>query len=328
MGLRFCTLVGSGLILSVICAAQGDASLRLEKEIPLPGVKGRIDHLSVDTEGQRLFVSGLGNGTVEVIDIKRGERINEIGGLKEPQGLLYDTNSKKLFVASAGDGTLRAYDGNTFVPLKTVELGDDADNLRYDPQLKRVLVGYGSGGLASFDANLQKIADIRLPSHPESFQLELHDSRMFVNVPKSFVVAVIDRSRNEVVDKWHEADASSNFPMALDETNRRLFVGFRDPARLVVFNTDDGKVVAQLPIVGDTDDLFYDPARRAIYVIGGDGFLDVVRQLDTDHYERNSRIKTGAGARTGLFVPLLTRLFIAAPQRESQPARIFVYRPD
>jgi hypothetical protein len=55
---------------------------------------------------------------------------------------------------------------------------------------------------------------------------------MYVNLPKSFVVAVIDLSRNEVIDKWHEAAASSNFPMALDEANGRLFVGFRDPARL------------------------------------------------------------------------------------------------
>jgi DNA-binding beta-propeller fold protein YncE len=328
MRLRLCALVATGLLVSAISVAQENAPLRLEKEIALANVKGRIDHMSVDTEGKRLFVSGLGNGTVEVIDINQGQRVHEIDSLKEPQGLLYDINSKRLFVASGGDGTLRAYDGNSFALLKTVELGDDADNLRYDPQLKQVLVGYGSGGLASFDANLQKITDIKLPSHPESFQLEHHDSRMFVNLPKSFVVAVIDRSRNEVVDKWNAPAASSNFPMALDESNGHLFVGFRDPARLFVFNTDDGKVVAQLPIVGDTDDLFYDSARHAIYVIGGEGFLDVFRQLDPNHYKRISRVKTSEGARTGLFVPLLNHLFIAAPRRESQPARILVYRLD
>jgi DNA-binding beta-propeller fold protein YncE len=327
MRLRLSIPIASGLIMGVICAAQSNAPLHQEKEIPLPDVKGRIDHLSVDTKGQRLFVSGLGNGTVEVIDIKKGQRTHEIGGLKEPQGLLYDTNSNKLFVASAGDGTLRAYDGNTFAPLKTVELGDDADNLRYDTQLKQVLVGYGSGGLASFDTNLQKIADIKLPSHPESFRLQEHGSRMYVNLPKSFVIAVIDRSRNEVVDKWRDVAASSNFPMALDEANERLFVGFRDPARLFVFNTNDGKVIAKLPIVNDTDDLFYDSVRHAIYVIGGEGFLDVFRQADADHYEHIYRVNTSAGARTGLFVPLLNRIFIAAPQK-SQPARILVYRLD
>jgi hypothetical protein len=136
---------------------------------------------------------------------------------------------------------------------------------------------------------------------------------------------VIDRSRNEVVDKWHEPTAVANFPMALDEGNHRLFVGFRNPARLFVFKADDGKIIAKLPIVGDTDDLFYDSARRAIYVIGGEGFVDVFRQLDTDHYEHVSKVKTSAGARTGLFVPLLNRIFIAAPQREFQPARILIY---
>jgi DNA-binding beta-propeller fold protein YncE len=328
MRLGFCTLIASGLIASVLCAAQANAPLRLEKEIPLPDVKGRIDHLSVDTEGQRLFVSGLGKGTVEVIDLKQGQRVHEISGLREPQGLLYDVNSKKLFVASGGDGTLRAYDGSSLTLLKTVELGDDADNLRYDTQKRQVLVGYGSGGLASFDVDLQKIADIKLPSHPESFQLGQHGSRMFVNLPKSLCVAVIDRSRKEVVGKWHQVTAFANFPMALDEANKRLFVGFRNPSRLFVFQTDDGKIVAKLPIIGDTDDLFYDPARQAIYVIGGEGFLDVFRQRDADHYEHISRVNTSAGARTGLLVPLLNRLFVAAPHRGSQPARILVYRLD
>lgn len=328
MRLRLPAMVASGLLLGVLCAAQAGVPLRLEKAISLPGVKGRIDHLSVDVKGQRLFVSCLGNGTVEVIDLKQARRVHEIGGLKEPQGVLYDSSRERLFVASGGDGTLRAYDGNTFELLKTFELGDDADNLRFDPQRMQVLVGYGSGGLASFNLDLQKISDVKLPSHPESFQLQQHASRMFVNLPNSSVVAVIDRGQNQMVDNWHETTPAGNFPMALDERNNRLFVGFRNPGRLIVFNVVDGAVVANLPIVSDTDDLFYDSVRHVIYVIGGGGFLDVFRQMDADHYALISRVSTSAGARTGLFAPSLNRLFVAAPQRESEPARILVYRLD
>ena len=151
---------------------------------------------------------------------------------------------------------------------------------------------------------------------------------MFVNLPNSSVVAVIDRGQNQMVDNWHETTPAGNFPMALDERNNRLFVGFRNPGRLIVFNVVDGAVVANLPIVSDTDDLFYDSVRHVIYVIGGGGFLDVFRQMDADHYALISRVSTSAGARTGLFAPSLNRLFVAAPQRESEPARILVYRLD
>ena len=318
-------LVASVFLLSAICVAQ-TAPLHLEKEIPLPNVKGRIDHLSADVKGQRLFVSALGNGTLEVIDIRSGQRVREIGGLSEPQGVLYDGNSNKIFIASGGDGTVREYDGKSFTLLKTTVLGDDADNVRYDTQSKQVVVGYGSGGLASFDTNLQKNADIKLPSHPESFQLEQNGPRVFVNLPESHRVAVIDRSKKAVVNEWPDTGAAANFPMALDENDKRLFVGFRAPARLFVFNAETGSVVAKLPTVGDTDDLFYDAARHAIYVIGGEGFVDIFRQGDANHYEYTSRMKTSAGARAGLFVPSLSRLFVAAPRRGSQAARILVYK--
>lgn len=320
------TVVAGFLTITLAALAQTPAPLRLEKEIPLGNVKGRIDHLSTDADGQRLFISALGTGTVEVVDLKQWQVVHEIPGLKEPQGVLYDANSHRLFVASDGDGTLRSFDDKTFAPLKTAELGDDADNVRYDSQNGQILVGYGSGGLAGFDPDLRKLWDVKLPSHPESFQLEQHGSRIFVNLPKSVSVDIIDRQQKRIAGTWHATTSTSNYPMALDEAGKRLFVGFRSPARLLVFNSDNGSVVASLPTVGDTDDLFYDSARHVIYVIGGEGAVDVFHQRDTDHYERISRISTSAGARTGLFVSALAQLFVAAPRRGGQAARILIYQ--
>ena len=305
--------------------AQNTAPLHLEKEIPLPGVEGRIDHFCVDVLGQRLFVAALENGTVEVLDIRKGERFAEIKGLSEPQGLYYSSQNGELDVASGGDGTLRIYDGNSLNLRKTLELGEDADNVRYDGRSGQLLVGFGSGGLSLVDTSGQKVGTILLGSHPESFQLEEAGSRIFVNVPKEFAVAVVDRMKHTVIAKWGLDWTFANYPMALDEENKRLFVGCCLPARLVVLNTDSGQVVGKLPIVGEADEVFFDSHNRMIYVIGGEGFVDVFRLRDPDHIEIVARVDSAPGARTGLFVSILNSLFVAVPNRGSQPAKVMVY---
>jgi DNA-binding beta-propeller fold protein YncE len=324
------TLLFSNLVtlltIGVIHAQSDSTWLKLEKEILLPGVEGRIDHLSVDIPGKRLFVAALGNGTIEVLDLTKNERTAQISRLEEPQGLYFDATVNRLYVTSGGDGTLRIYNGTNLVLDDKIELGDDADNVRGDVHAGRIFVSYGSGALAITTLTGQNLARIVLGSHPESFQLEQGGSRVFVNVPKESAVAVVDRTKKMVVAKWNIDGTSANYPMALDEADRRLFVGCRTPPEVVVLDTDSGHLVARLPVVGDTDDVYFDPARRLLYVIGGQGSVDVIRMRDPNNYDRVERIPTASGARTGLFVPDFDRLFVAAPHRESQPARIFVYQ--
>lgn len=305
--------------------AQDTSSLHLEKEIPLPGVEGRIDHFSVDVLGHRLFVAALENGTVEVLDVRKDERSAEIKGLSEPQGVYYSSQNGEFYVASGGEGTLRIYDGSSLNLRQTLELGEDADNVRYDGRSRQILVGFGSGELALVDASGQKVGTIPLSSHPESFQLEEEGSRIFVNVPKESAVAVVDRTKHTVIAKWGLDWTFANYPMAFDEQDKRLFVGCRLPARLVVLNTGSGHVVGKLPIVGDTDDVFFDPTHRIIYVIGGEGFVDVFRLRDPDHVEQVARVNSAPGARTGLLVSAFNRLFVAVPHRGSQAAKVIVY---
>ena len=125
-----------------IVNAQPGAPLKLEKTIPLSGVEGRIDHLSVDLNNQRLFVAALGNNTVEILDIKGAKRLHTISGLHEPQGVLYVPDDNRLLVANAKDGTCRIYDASSFQLLQSVAYGDDADNIRFDAPAKQVYVGY------------------------------------------------------------------------------------------------------------------------------------------------------------------------------------------
>ena len=145
-------------------------------------------------------------------------------------------------------------------------------------------------------------------------------------MPDAQHIAVIDRQLRVVVETWPLKDFRSNFPMALDEGNHRLFVGCRNPARLVVLNAKEGKRVADLPLSGDTDDLFYDGARRRIYAACGEGFIDVIEQRDVDDYKLLEKITSAPGARTCLYSLDLNQLYLAVPRFGERLAEIRVYQ--
>jgi len=317
------------ILFAFAAAAWGQAAqpLRLERTIDLPEVQGRIDHLSVDVKGQRLFVSALGNNTVEVIDLKGGKRVKTITGLQEPQGVLYVPDTDRLYVANAKDGSVRVFDGSSYAALKTLDYGDDADNLRYDASHRRVYVGYGIGALGEID-NESKAGEIKLDAHPESFQLEKDGPRIYVNLPKSRKIAVLDREKRSIIATWPIGMALANYPMALDQADHRLFVMTRFPARLLAFDSNTGKTIQHLPAIGDCDDLFYDQTRKRIYAIGGEGSISVFEQQDPDHYKESLRITTVPGARTGFFSPELDRLFLAVRRHGEQAAAIRVFAPE
>jgi len=303
------------------------APLRLKQTIPLPGVEGRIDHFAADPSGQRLFVCALGNNSLEVIDLRKGDHVHSIAGLGAPQGVGYAPEINRLIVANDKGGTCKIYDGKSFQTVGELNLKDDADNVRYDEARKKFYVGFGSGGVAVINAADGKQVDsIQVGAHPEAFQLEKSGNRIFVNVPNSRYVAVIDRDKSEVVAKWKTDSAFANFPMALDEANHRLFVGCRVPSRLVVLNTESGDVTAKLNISDDADDIFYDAKRHRIYAVCGAGAIDVIQQTDPNTYKILSKIDTVKGARTGLFEPNQDMLFVAVPRRGSQQAEIRCYQ--
>ena len=306
-----------------IATHGGEAALQLRQTIPLPGVEGRIDHLAIDTAGERLFVCALGNNTVEVIDLRKAQRIRSITGLGAPQGIVCIPELDRLFVANDKGGIFKIYDAKSFQTLGELNFKDDADNVRYDDFTKKIYVGFGSGGIAVVNPpDGKQIGSIKLTAHPEAFELEKNGKRIFVNVPNSRHVAVIDRDKGEVIATWKTDGASANFPMALDETNHRLFIGCRSPSKLVVLNTVWGDLVASIGISSDTDDIFYDGKRHRIYAICGAGKIDIIEQTSADAYKVSAKIDTANGARTGLFVPERDTIFVAVPHRGSQEAEI------
>jgi DNA-binding beta-propeller fold protein YncE len=310
--------------------AERPRPLVLTEAIPLSGVQGRFDHFGFDHKNQ-LFVSALGNNTVEVIDISARTRVHSIQGIPNPQGVVYAPEVKKLFAASS-KGKLYTYDGLSFELIKEIDFGGDVDNLRYDPATKRVYAGYGedeTGAIGMVDASTNERIDqeYKLGAHPESFQLEADGANIYVNLPDLKQIAVINR-RTRAITRW-PLTLEHNFPMALDEADHRLFVATHQPARMAVFDTSSGRLVAALPCVQDSDDIYYDSGRKRIYASGGEGYISVFQQKDADHYEILAKVPSSLGARTAGYFGKgkkgFDRLFLAVPARADHGAEMWIY---
>jgi DNA-binding beta-propeller fold protein YncE len=317
-------------IIGLACAAQAtqDLPLKLVQSIALRGVKGRFDHFAIDTKGQRLFVAGLANNTLEIIDLAAGKRVKSVSGMSKPTGLLFLPGVNEILVANGGDGSLKILSGADYRILGNLPNLADADNLRFDPETKLAWLGYGDGSLGVIDVTTASIAGrVELSAHPESFQLERQGNRIFVNLPDADQIVVINRTKRSVTERWPMASFKANFPMALDEAHSRLFVGCRQPPRLVILNTMTGKPVSDVALSGDIDDLFFDTKRKRLYLSCGEGFIDTVEQITADTYQSMGKIPTARGARTSFFSPDLDRLYLAVPNQEAQQAEIRVYQP-
>ena len=329
LGSVFCASALAGLAPIAHAQEREAPPVREVQEIPLPGVQGRLDHFTIDPKRKRVIFSGLGNNTVQVVDAFAGRMIHQIDGLAEPQGTLYLAEWDKLFVANSANGHVSVYDGSKFNLIDTIDFGEgsDPDNLRYDAVAKKVYLGYGDGAIAVIDPVTGKRlpTEYKFEGHPEGFQLEIKGPRIFVNVADSKNIQVINRQTGKIVAWALPNGHAANFPMVLDEANRRVFIGTRKPARLTVLDMDSGKVIASLPTAGDMDDMFYDADRQRIYVAGGEGFLSVVQQVDADHYKDMGKFPTAIGARTGVWYAKRDRLYIAAPPSGVLGARVLVF---
>jgi DNA-binding beta-propeller fold protein YncE len=280
-------------------AAEAAPPLILTATVPLEGVKGRFDHFA-SAKG-KVFVSGLDNNSVEIIDMFQGARSHEITGVPNPQGVAFSPEANKLFVASE-KGKVYIYDGDSYKLLTTLDFDGGADNLRYDAATKRVYVGCGddekNSAIAAIDAMTSKRTDevYKLGGEPESFQLEKNGPNIYVNLPDLKQIAAINRTTKEIT-RWPVTNLQ-NFPMALDEADHRIIVGTREPATISVFDTGTGKMVASVPTVQDTDDLYYSAERKRVFVPGRAGSIWVYQQADPDHYNLISKIPTVVGAGT------------------------------
>jgi DNA-binding beta-propeller fold protein YncE len=320
-------VIGLALLVAGLQPRAGVEPLSFVGSVELPRVDGRIDHLAFDAARQHLFVAALGNNTVEVLDTAKSTHLRSLTGFHEPQGIAVVPDLAAVAIANGDTGTLQLVDAQTLSTRWTVNVGGDADNVRYDARARRLYVA-AVGGLYAIDPGSGKhVGRIAIDGHPESFQLETAGTRVFANLPgllRSQIVAA-DRADMKETARWAPPDSGGNYPMALDEPNHRLFVGCRRPARTLVFDTASGRQIGSFDSVGDTDDLFYDSKRKRLYISGGDGYLDVIQDEGSNRFTRVAHLATAAGARTSLYVPDQNRVYLAVPHRGSQRAEIRIY---
>ena len=323
------------LLLGVTAKAQGGAPLKLAHTIPLPGLKdGDFDHFAPDVDGHRLFLTGEENDKVLVFDTSTNKLIHTIEESKAPHAILYRGDLKKLFVVEGDASAVKVYDGDSYKPVSEIKVSIDADSIAYDPATQYLYVVNGGREahtpyslISVIDTNSsKKLRDIKINSnHVEAIVLEKSGPRMFMNITGNNAVGVMDRNKSALTATWPLPPGDKlNVAMALDEADHRLFVVTRNPGKLIVLNSDTGKVVTSVEAVGMVDDMAYDAKQKRIYV-AGDQFVDVFYQKDADHYDRLGRIPGSFRAKTGILVPELNRYYLAVPHHENQEAEVRVY---
>lgn len=331
LGRLFLTLaLGSTLS----AAAQGAGPLRRVETIALPNVAGRIDHFSADVRGRRLFVSALGNHTVEVVDLATDQWLRSLTGVRKPQGELYVERLAKLFTADGDAGDVKVYRGSDLRLLATIplDLGPDAE--AYDPATQRLYVGYGGedagksyGEVGIIDAVSDKhVGDIRTAAHPGAVLVARPGKTIYITVPKTQEVLQIDASVGRIVATW-KAKEGSPVSLAYDDARQRLFVGTRNPAQVEIFDARSHRWITSLPSIDLMDGLFYDATHHRIYASGGDGDVAVYQQVSSDRYEALARVPTGTNARTSLWVGRLDRYYVATPADAGHGAQILGFQP-
>jgi DNA-binding beta-propeller fold protein YncE len=322
---------------------------------PNLGIPGRIDHMAYDPVTKRLFVAALENGSLEVLDLEQGTRVQSIGGLSRPQGVAIVPALSCAVTACGGNGVAHVYDTRSLGERTNFEVGLDADNVRCDPNDNKVYICYGStntGAIVVLNAgNWNKLRDLPFPSKPESFQLEPGGNRLFANVPGGArgatdgVVVSINRVDGKIEAQTQLKGRARNFPMALDFAHKRLFIACRKPARVMTIDAASCSVLAEAPCTDDSDDLYFDAEAGRVLVIGGGirpdmqnagaaspssppgetGAIDVYSVGQNGELTKVASTPTGIHARTGLFAPSRSAIYVAVPMREGRDPEIREY---
>jgi DNA-binding beta-propeller fold protein YncE len=325
--------------LSTRAHAQDHVPLRLIQTIPMPNVKGRIDHMDVDVNGKRLFVAGLENGSVEVVDLQAGKWLKSIPGFKKPQGIAYVPSLNKVFVASGDDGMVRVFRGDSLELLNEIKLDLGPNRVAYDPHTQLLYVGFGGkdagkdyGEVGIIDAKKDShLGDVKIEAHPSELLLDQAGKTLFVFMSAASKIQVVDTKKREVVSTW-PVSSKRNGDGALDEKTDRIFIGTRTPAEMIAMDSRTGKEVANLPTVEGMDGVYFDPRLKRIYVSGGRdndvGYVYVYGQKDPDHYENVGKLPTKSGAGTSFWSPELNRYYVAAPASGNDEAVILVFEPE
>lgn len=325
------------VLLSVLgghTAMASPAVLQLIGTTDLPGISGDMDHLAIDTAGQRLFVAAEDNGTVRVIDLRTHKLVRTVKGFETPHSILFLPDQNELYITD-GSKEVKVLNSDTFQVKKTIHTTPGADSIGVDPQTRRLYAVTGgkdvkmtTSAISDIDAGAAKLIK-EMPidaAHVEAMALEKSGARLYVNVTDKNYLAVMNRDTGKMIAQWHISEAKQNAPLAFDEPNKRLFVVCRDPGMLVILDSNTGRTVASFPTGARADEVVFDSAHHRIYVTAGEGKIYPYTEIDPDHFKPLDPVVSAPGAKTAVLHPDGSRLFVSVSPGEGRTgAKVLTY---
>ncbi len=312
-------------------SAKPVESLRLAGRTELPGYTGDFDHFEVDLKGNRLWLAAEDHSTLDVFDLKTGKLFKSHQGIVDtPHGILYLPEKNRLIVTDSGGKAQisKVIDATTYKVTGTIKLpAPGADAMAYDPSRKRLYIVNGGRDAKMKETYLSEIDPVTLKHYGdikfdtdkvEAMAIEQKGNRLYINVTGKGYMAVIDKDKRAVIATWPIKEAETNAPLAFDEVNKRLFVITRKPGKLIILNAETGATIASFKAPERCDQVFFDEVNRRVYALGGEGYIGVFLQKDKDHYEELARVPTASGAKTGILIPELKRLYVAVSPGEGK----------
>ncbi|HEY3973475.1 MAG TPA: YncE family protein [Candidatus Sulfotelmatobacter sp.] len=261
------------------------------------GGEGGMDYITVDDKNHLLYVPRSTH--TMVIDTESGKTVADIPGQKHNHGVALVPSAGRGFI-SDGEGAVVVFDLKTNAALGTLKAHPDADGIIYDEASGLVLVVSGDDGILmtvkpDVDPKTGSIdAPIELGGKPE-FLASDGAGKIYINLVDKNEVAVVDIKARKVLAHWSVAPGGSPTGMAMDTKKRRLFIGCRNPQKMIVMSADDGKVLADLPIGAGVDATKFDGTQA--FASTRDGNLTVVGEK-AGKFEIVQTVKTAFGAKT------------------------------
>ncbi|MGC8517424.1 MAG: YncE family protein [Steroidobacteraceae bacterium] len=329
--IRLVQLTSLILLATVSLAAVAGDSLKplvLIGRTQFPGYHGDVDHLFADIQENKLFVAAEDHGTVEVFNLKTGRLLRTLTTFKTPHAFFLVPGTHRIIVTD--DSGPRIIDDRTYRLLGYLRLDPSAgsDSEYYDPSTRRLFIVSGGSDvhmkhcwLSEIDPWTGRVVRVHEfnSNHVEALRAEQHGGRMFINIADRNEVDVLDKKTLNVLARWHITGAKTNLAMSLDEAHHRLFITTRNPTRLFVLDTNNGKTVATVAVPAINDGTDFDVARQRLYVPGAVGQVGVVQEIDPNHYREIAVVPSAKGAKSSTYVPQLNELILGVSPQYSNP---------
>ena len=321
----------------VLHAQNGPApALKLVKTLELPGYTGDFDHFGVDRERGRILLAAEDHATLEIFDLKTGNHLLTIRGFGAPHSILIRPGAGTIVVTDSGKTMTKILDATSYAIKGAIPLVEGADSAGYDAATNTYYIVTGGKDVDMKTAEIEAVnpdtgkllGQVKFnDDHVEAMALEKHGDRIFENLTQTNKVAVVSRRSLKEVAEWPVKPCEQNAMVALDESQKRIYIVCRKPGMVVAMNSEDGAVVSTQPAPLRADDVLYDAGTHHLYVPGGEGYIGVYDTSDSNNLKLTAKIPSLPGAKTGLLLPDLHELVLAASPGDTKAvAKILFYQ--